>query len=76
MAAQAAFLGLGPVGWAAFIGITYLGHRYFNTIDDRAELAGNRADLAGNRADLVRWVVIGGGLYVSYRALQATGALK
>ena len=34
------------------------------------------ADAAEQSAKLARWVAIGGGLYVSYRALQATGALK
>lgn len=33
-------------------------------------------DAAESGAKLARWVAVGGGVYVSYRALKATGALK
>lgn len=36
-----------------------------------------KADGATDSAkELTKWAVIGGGVYVSYRALQATGAIK
>jgi hypothetical protein len=36
----------------------------------------NAADAAGDGAKIVKWGVIGGGLYVSYRALKSAGAIK
>lgn len=38
--------------------------------------ANEAGDAAESGAKLAKWVTVAGGLYVSYRALKASGALK
>ncbi|MDX8353661.1 hypothetical protein [Cognatiyoonia sp. IB215182] len=38
--------------------------------------ASKAGDAAESTTELVKWATIAGGVYVSYRALQASGAIK
>lgn len=56
------------LGWWAWTGIAALlaGGWAANQSEDALE----------DGAELVKWAAIGGGLYVTYKALQSAGAIK
>lgn len=45
-------------------------------IDQAGDAAEQTGDAAARSANLVKWAVVGGALYVSYRAMKSAGAIK
>lgn len=58
---------------ALFIGGLYVAGSAAKKVGQAAD---DSDEAIGNAATLAKWATIGGGLYVSYQALKATGALK
>lgn len=56
-----------PMAWAALAVLGLYGAGW------ASKQAG---EAAGEGANLVKWGVVAGGMYVSYRALRSAGALK
>lgn len=47
-----------------------------DAMDSAADMADASAKPLEHVATITKWAVVAGGLYVSYRALKSTGALK
>lgn len=63
-----------PLIWGG-IGLAggYLGYKTLDEAGQAAEAAGEAAEKS---TDLAKWLVLGGGLYVSYRAMKSAGVIK